>query len=514
MEHSNASGNLNIKKRYINHEVDSPNKKIKIYGDQFMVQEPPKHPSTNKNKRKSSDTDPNGAKKQPRKINPINPINPDDQPPNNQPPTMFPSITNRKRFNSDDDIINLIVNNKQPTSDNSNNNNKNCSNPLCDHKDYTKDELAQNTTMQQLPVREIKNVDDLIEIGKTYHCKKNKIYHGINLRILCNLVNPLTQLKNLVGMKKVKENIVNQIVFFLQGFNQKEKCNNCIDCTYGLPCSSNLNNDMLHTVITGPPGVGKTELGKILGQVYKAMGILSKGQMHIASRSDLIGKYLGHTAVKTQEFIDKCIGGVMFIDEAYALGNAEGRDSFSKECIDTINQNLTEKRNFLCIIAGYAEQLDKCFFAYNEGLKRRFTFRYDIDNYTSEELAEIFFIKVHNEGWTMECDNQVITSNNNNTNNSGDGQIKIRKVSNVVDKAKFIEFFKKNKGYFPHFGGDIETLFLNCKIYHGRRVLFQDVSQQKVITYEDLGKGYNIYVTNRKYKDTEAKNLRIYSSNK
>jgi len=269
-----------------------------------------------------------------------------------------------------------------------------CSNPLCDHKDYTEEEKLLLPTKNNSPPRDINNVGDLIELGRSYHCKKNTTYYGINLRILNNLVPPLTSLNQLIGMTGVKENIVNQIVFFLQGFNVREKCGTCIDCCYSLPCPKTLNNDMLHTVITGPPGVGKTELGKILGQVYKAMGVLSKGQMKIVSRSDLIGKYLGHTAAKTQGVINECKGGVMFIDEAYSLGNSEGRDSFSKECIDTINQNLTEQRDFLCIIAGYKDSLDDCFFKYNEGLRRRFTFTYDIPGYNGLELNKIFELKV------------------------------------------------------------------------------------------------------------------------
>ena len=106
-------------------------------------------------------------------------------------------------------------------------------------------------------------------------------------------------------------------MFFLQGNHTNQKCNKCIDCSYNLPCL-NSQTEMLHTVITGPPGVGKTEFGKILGKVYKEMGILSGGSFKLATRADLIGAYLGHTAIKTQKVIDEAKGGVLFIDEAYS----------------------------------------------------------------------------------------------------------------------------------------------------------------------------------------------------
>lgn len=396
-----------------------------------------------------------------------------------------------KKLKNDNDLLNIILNNKDDSSgSNSDYDEIECNNPLCDHKDYTKEEQKRK---DKLPLREIKTINDLIDLGKTFHCKKNKVYYGINLRLLCNLVAPLTKLKNLVGMKSVKENIVNQIVFFLQGFNQKEKCNECTDCIYGLPCSSNMNNDMLHTVITGPPGVGKTELGKILGEVYKAMGVLSKGHMHIATRSDLIGKYLGHTAQKTQDFINKCKGGVMFIDEAYSLGNPEGRDSFSKECLDTINQNLSERRDFLCIIAGYADALEKCFFNYNDGLRRRFTFRYDIKGYTADELMEIFLMKVHLENWKTEFDI-----------NDGDSTETVR--SKEQTRLKIKEFFKKNKRHLPNYGGDIESLLLNCKVVHGKRVLFLTKEHKKVYTLDDIDNGLKTFVSHRKNKNSDNKN--------
>lgn len=373
-----------------------------------------------------------------------------------------------------------------------------CPNPLCDHKDYTKKEKKQLSTKDPDLPHPVNNINDLINIGKLYHCKKNKVYHGVNLKILCRMVKSLSELQNMVGLNDVKESIVNQIVFFLQGFNQKEKCNNCIDCTYSLPCSQNMNDDMLHTVITGPPGVGKTELGKILGHMYKSMGVLSKGHMIIARRSDLIGKYLGHTADKTQKVIDSAKGGVLFIDEAYSLGNKEGRDSFSKECIDTINQNLTENRDMLCIIAGYKDKLNSCFFAYNPGLERRFPFRYNIHGYSAEEIMEIFLLKIKKENWRCELDTLDIMDN----------------VERTSIRDKLITLFKDNKTEFPHFGGDVETFFLNCKIHHGRRQLFKNPANNKLLTYDDIEGGLNKFILNKDKKiDIEGDYMKEYIQN-
>ena len=293
---------------------------------------------------------------------------------------------------------------------------------------------------EEKDIFEILNVEKitlvkLIEWGDLYHNKKKKICGDINLKTLWRLKPSLIKLKDMVGLDNVKDSIVKQIIYFLQNLENEK-------------------NDMMHTLIEGSPGVGKTELGKILGEIYIKMGILKTNKVNIndpnmditkifriVKRSDLIGKYLGHTASQTQEVIDSCEGGILFIDEVYSLGNFEKRDSFSKECIDTINRNLSEKQNFICIIAGYAKDIEKCFFAVNEGLKRRFPFKYTIEKYSPEELCEIFLLKVKKLGWKY-SDN----------------------------KNDLITFFKKNIKSFKHFGGDIETLFLNCKIQHGLRV--------------------------------------------
>ena len=219
------------------------------------------------------------------------------------------------------------------------------------------------------------------------------------------------------------------------------------------------------------------------------MGILSKGQFKLATRSDLVAKYLGQTAPKTQAVIDDARGNVLFLDEIYALSGGSDRnlDSFSKEAIDTLNQNLTERRDFLCIIAGYEDAVEKCFFAVNEGLRRRFTFRYNIDGYTSDELLEMFMLKVKLGGWDTE-----ITPNDDDS------------YQTVIDKNKIkekvVEFFKNNVSYFPNFGGDVETLFLNCKITHCRNIDFStNTENNKTLTLKDIEEGFKMFTASRKY---------------
>ena len=133
------------------------------------------------------------------------------------------------------------------------------------------------------------------------------------------------------------------------------------------------------------------------------MGVLSKGTFHSVKRSDLIGGFLGQTAIKTEKLLKKCIGGVLFIDEAYSLGNKEGKDMYSKECIDTLTAFLTEhSNNFICIIAGYKDSLEQCFFSYNRGLERRFPYRFSLKGYSPKELQQIFIKKVNGNDWSIE----------------------------------------------------------------------------------------------------------------
>jgi len=296
--------------------------------------------------------------------------------------------------------------------------------------------------------KNIDTIEDLIEIGGMYKPGERKKYN-INMSALNKLIEPLTDLKRMIGMPKLKKAILDQVIYFLQDFEEK-------------------NTHMMHTIIEGPPGSGKTEVAKILAKIYAKLGFLKKDKVTSVRRSDLIGQYLGQTAVKTQKAIDSAKGGVLLIDEAYSLGNPEGRDSYSKECIDTINQNLSEgKGEFICIIVGYKKALKESFFAYNAGLERRFPFRYSIDEYNHIDLLNIFKKLLEDYKWNL-----------------------------TSDEGKLDRFFEDNRKIFEFNGGDLETLIQCSKIAHSRRVFMLDEEEKKKLTIDDLNSGLKAMMEN------------------
>ncbi len=313
----------------------------------------------------------------------------------------------------------------------------------------------------------VKTLTDLIELGKTYD-PKDKNRYVINMRSLNKCVKPLEELNAMIGMKNIKEMIIDLIFFRLQNIEDD-------------------TNELWHLVIQGTPGSGKTEVAKILAKLYHGLGITKTDKITFAKRSDLIGKYLGHTAKMTQEVFDNSKGGILFIDEAYSLGNPEQRDSFSKECIDTINQNLTENRDTVVFIAGYKEQLNDSFFSYNPGLNRRFKMRLTIDKYTPSELKQIFLKKVSENNWFIKDDNH--------------------------EKEIPLSFFEKNKDVFKYNGGDMENLWHLTKIVHARRIFGKSNDFLKKITLEDLEKGFKAYCENEEVKQRQDNGMAEYIRN-
>lgn len=158
----------------------------------------------------------------------------------------------------------------------------------------------------------------------------------------------------------------------------------------------------LHLVFTGNPGTGKTTVARIISKLYKNIGVLSKGQLVETDRSGLVAGYVGQTAIKTQELIKKAMGGVLFIDEAYALSQKD--DAFGQEAIDTILKAMEDHRDDLVVIvAGYTEPMEK-FINSNPGLKSRFNKYIEFPDYTIDELMEIFDMNCKKYDYVIEDD--------------------------------------------------------------------------------------------------------------
>ncbi len=161
-----------------------------------------------------------------------------------------------------------------------------------------------------------------------------------------------------------------------------------------------------HYVFTGNPGTGKTTVARIMADVFKTLGIVSRGQLVEADRAKLVAGYSGQTAIKTNQLVDQAMGGVLFIDEAYTLKSNDG-DSFGAEAIDTLLKRLEDDRGkFICIVAGYTDQMHD-FIDTNPGLKSRFTQTIHFDDYTPDELTQIFINLAKGKNFTIDEDTEA-----------------------------------------------------------------------------------------------------------
>lgn len=186
----------------------------------------------------------------------------------------------------------------------------------------------------------------------------------------------LIELNELIGLKSIKEKVSNLIAYQkIQKLREKEQLSS--------------TKSTMHLAFMGNPGTGKTTVARIVGQMYKQLGLLSKGHFIEVSRTDLIAGYQGQTALKVKEVIEKAKGGVLFIDEAYSITENDHADSYGKECLTELTKALEDYRDDLVVIvAGYTSPMIK-FFEANIGLKSRFNHFIEFEDYSSEELIKI-----------------------------------------------------------------------------------------------------------------------------
>jgi SpoVK/Ycf46/Vps4 family AAA+-type ATPase len=305
---------------------------------------------------------------------------------------------------------------------------------------------------------DVETLDDLIHLGKkvgTEFKLEPHIEYNIDLAMIQDLLPEMEDLNNMIGQEEFKKQVVTLILYYSMRLNRK-------------------NDDLLHTAIYGEPGIGKTEFAQKLAKIYLKLGVLRNNIFRKVRRSDLIAGFLGQTSLKTADVLKSVRGGVLFIDEAYSIGNSSGKDtqdSYSKECLDLINQSLTEMREgddkyFILMIAGYKDELKRNFFGMNDGLERRFSIHFTMEPYNAKELVDIFIKKVLENGWGVE--RGALTE----------------------------EFMKEHYACFKFFGGDMELLFVKCKITHSKNLLAGKSKMKRCISEMDIKDGFELFMKN------------------
>lgn len=275
---------------------------------------------------------------------------------------------------------------------------------------------------------EIRRVAQLVNTNLIEH------YGYITLQNLCKtdldisddprtLPELLDELNTLVGLESVKEKVSDLIAY-----QRVQK----------LRREHNLHSQKgtMHMAFTGNPGTGKTTVARIVGRIYKQLGLLSKGHFIEASRTDLIAGYQGQTALKVKKVIEQAKGGVLFIDEAYSITENDHSDSYGRECLTELTKALEDYRDDLVVIvAGYTEPM-KHFFSSNPGLKSRFNTFIEFPDYSGGDLHKMLINLCNQNDYALSeavsanirnlLDEQVETKNENFANG--------RLVRNIYDK--------------------------------------------------------------------------------
>jgi len=265
---------------------------------------------------------------------------------------------------------------------------------------------------------------------------------------------PMEELNSLIGLNQVKAE-VKSLSDLIKVQKEREALGmKNPDITY-------------HCVFSGNPGTGKTTVARILARIYKNLGVLKSGHLVETDRSGLVAEYVGQTAMKTNELIDSALGGVLFIDEAYALADRSSGD-YGSEAIATLLKRMEDDRdNLVVIVAGYTNEMEE-FVASNPGLRSRFTRFINFPDYSSEELYGIFMLRVNRYGYKLD--------------NDADAYLK--------DRLKYV-FNHKNRNFGN--GRYVRNLFESCVTYQSSRLSpIKDPTKEQLqqITKEDIENAY------------------------
>lgn len=233
----------------------------------------------------------------------------------------------------------------------------------------------------------------------------------------------MKELDSLIGLTEVKK-LVKEIHAFVEIQRRRAK--------------ENLVSEplVLHMIFKGNPGTGKTTVARILGKIFREMGVLQRGHLIEVERADLVGEYIGHTAQKTREQIKKALGGILFIDEAYSLARG-GEKDFGKEAIDTLVKAMEDHRdNLILILAGYQQEMDS-FIRSNPGLRSRFPIHIDFPDYSAEELLQIseLMVKKRQYRFTPEARELLATTLVQKTLSKESQSGNARLVRNIIEKS-------------------------------------------------------------------------------